>query len=226
MESTMLSDRQRELRGILWRIKGTIEIQIVIITVGLLTYDLSRLEHGDLLDHLGFDYETLTNWRFWHLLTGTWLQSSPGIAWSMVALVFGGTVVLELLAGTWPMLVTCITGDWVATLLTALTLRVLAELGDASVSALLTTPDAGTSALAHAGYGAAVMLLPRRWLKVALPLLVILTGVQFVLVSLAPAIVHCWAAFYGAMVGWFVLRPRLEREAEANPDTGQLVGTS
>ncbi|MCC6675451.1 MAG: hypothetical protein IT339_09665 [Thermomicrobiales bacterium] len=221
----MLPDWLHGLWGLLWRIKGTIAIQVVIITIGVLTLDLSQREHGNLLDHLGFDYDALTNWRFWHLLTGTWLQSSPGIAWSMIALVFGGTVALELLAGTGPMLVTCITGDWIATLLTAMTLRVLAEFGDASVSALLNTPDAGTSALAHAGYGAAVMLLPRRWLKVALPLLIVLTGVQFVLVSLAPAIVHCWAACYGALAGWFVLRPRLEGAGESRPDTGRLVGT-
>lgn len=196
----------------LWRIKGTVLILLVIMLVGLMTEDQTEREHGRLLDHLGFDYDLLRQAHLWHLLTGTWIQSTPGIAWTMVALVFGGTVVLELFAGTGAMLLTVISGDWVATILTTLTVRVLAELNDAVVTPLLSIPDSGTSALAHAGYGAAVMLLPRKWLKFAIPILVALTGIQFFIVTLAPALVHCWATFYGAIVGWFVLRPRLERE--------------
>ena len=201
-----------KLGAFLWRIKGTIAIQIVIISVAYFTWGMVEIEHDDLLERLGFDYDLLRSAHVWHLLTGTWIQSTPGIAWTMVALVFGGTVFLELFAGTWAMLLTCISGDWVATILTTLTLRVLSELNDAAVTPLLSIPDSGTSALAHAGYGAAVLLLPRRWLKFAIPLLVILTAIQFFIVTLAPAIVHCWATLYGAVIGWFVLRPRLERE--------------
>lgn len=192
----------------LWRIKGTIAIQIVIIAVGVITNDLTSSEHLDVMRRLGFDYDDLAAGRLWHLLTGTWLQSTPGIEYSMLALVFGGTVFLELLAGTRAMLLTCISADWFATILTALTTRMLAAFGSASATALMSTPDAGSSALAHAGYGAAVMLLPRQWLKVALPILAFLTGIQFFIIDQGAALAHCWATLYGVVIGWLVLRPR------------------
>lgn len=218
----MSHSRLSRIGSSLWRIKGSLLIQIVIISIGVQTRDFLFSDHEDVLSRFGFDYDLLLDGRLWHLLTGTWIQSSPGIAWSMVALVFGGTVFLELLAGTPAMLLTCVTGDWFATLMTTLTLRVLASFGDVSVHTLLSTPDAGTSALAHAGYGAAIMLLPRRWIKVALPALIVLTTIQFFLVTLAPAIVHCWAAIYGVCIGWFVLRPRREQAlAAAGTATGK-----
>ncbi len=214
---TMLARGIPTLWSVFWRFKGTILILVIIAVIGILTGDQTVREHTRLLHRLGFDYRILTEGHLWHLTTGTWIQSTPGIAWSMVALVFGGTFLLELFAGTSAMLTTCITGDWISTLLTTLTLRVLAHFGDASVSALLSTPDAGTSAFAHAGYGAAVMLLPRRWLKIAIPALVVLTSSQFLYISLAPAIVHCWAALYGALAGWFVLRPRIRSDESEWP---------
>ena len=155
----------------LWRIKGTLLIQAVLIGIGIITKDVSSSEHQRLLGQLGFDYQLLTDGHIWHLLTGSWIQVTPGIELSMLALVFGGTFFLEVLAGTWAMLLTCITGDWVATILTALTTRALADLGSSAAAAMLAVPDAGSSAMAHAGYGAVVMLLPRRWLKAGLAIL-------------------------------------------------------
>lgn len=199
----------------LWRIKGTLLIQIVLIAIGILTKDLSSFEHEKILGEMGFDYDLLTEGHIWHLLTGSWIQVTPGIELSMLALVFGGTVFLELAAGTKAMLLTCISGDWVATVLTALTTRLLAGLGSSTAVSLLSLPDAGSSAMAHAGYGAVVMLLPRRWLKPGMAILFLLTAIQFFLIDFAPAIAHCWATLYGAAVGWYILRPRLERAAEA-----------
>jgi hypothetical protein len=144
----------------------------------------------------------------------------------MLALVFGGTVVLEWFAGTAAMLVTCITGDWFATVLTALTTRVLAGLGSASAASLLALPDAGSSAMAHAGYGAMVMLLPRRFLKPGLAILIFLTAIQFFLIDVAPAIAHAWATLYGVVVGWFVLRPRLAQESSTQADDSVSVPSS
>lgn len=210
-------NRSNEIVAALWRIKGTLLILAVIIIIGVLTDGETDDTHIRLLDRFGFDFDDLTNARFWHFLTGTWLQSTPGIAWSMIVVVFGGAFFLELFAGTSAMLVTCITGDWIATLLTSMTLRVLAEFGDSSVASLLSTPDAGTSAFAHAGIGAAVLLLPRRWLKVAIPVLIVLVGTQFFYITLAPAIVHSWAALYGALVSWFVWRPRLRVDSRTWP---------
>lgn len=199
----------------LWRIRGTLMIQAVLVAVGIITKDMSAEEFRRLLERVGFDYALLAKGHFWHLLTGSWVQSTPGIELSMLALVFGGTVFLEILAGTQAMVATCITGDWVATVLTALTTRVLAGLGSSTAAAMLTIPDAGSSAMAHAGYGAVVMLMPRKWLKVGVPILIFLTAIQFFLIDFAPAIAHAWATAYGMLIGWFVLRPRIERESTA-----------
>lgn len=206
----------------LWRIKGTIAIQLVIIIVGVMTTDLTSSEHLEVKSRLGFDYDDLAAGRIWHLLTGTWLQSTPGIEYSMLALVFGGTVFLELLAGTRAMLLTCISADWFATVLTALTTRVLAAFGSASATTLMSTPDAGTSALAHAGYAAAVMLLPRRWLKVAIPILIFLTAIQFFIIAEGAAMAHCWATVYGGLIGWLVLRPRFAWSPDVGSDSGPV----
>jgi hypothetical protein len=207
-----------DLPSAMWRIKGTLLIQGVIIAIGIMTKDASPAEHKRLMGQLGFDFDLLAKGHVWHLLTGSWIQVTPGIELSMLALVLGGTVFLEWLAGTGAMLATCITGDWVATILTALTTRVLAGFGSASAAALLALPDAGSSAMAHAGYGAAVMLLPRRWLKPALVILVFLTAIQFFIIDVAPAIAHAWATLYGVVVGWFVLRPRVARESATQVD--------
>ena len=210
----------------LWRIKGTLLIQVIVIAIGVFTDGMTLSRHRRLLDRFGFDYRLLTEGRIWHLASSTWIQTTPGIELTMLALLFGGTAFLEVLAGTPAMLVVCITGDWFATVLTALSMRVFAGLGSATATALLAAPDAGSSALAHAGYGAAVMLLPRRWLKVALPIVVALTAIQFLIVDVEPAIAHAFATLYGVAVGWFVLRPRLVRARRATLDDVPTASTS
>lgn len=215
-----------DLPSVIWRVKGTLLMQAVLIAIGIITKDVSPAEHKRLMGQLGFDFDLLARGHLWHLLTGSWIQVTPGIEFSMLALVFGGTVFLEWFAGTGAMLATCITGDWVATILTALTTRVLAGFGSASAASLLALPDAGSSAMAHAGYGAAVMLLPRRWLKPALVILVFLTAIQFFIIDIAPAIAHAWATLYGVVVGWFVLRPRTARESATRADDNVSMSSS
>lgn len=201
--------------SILWRLKGTILIQAVIITLGWLTRNQSQAEHQQLMNRFGMDYDFLREGRLWPLLTGTWFQSTPGITVSMVVLVFWGTAVFEYLSGTVKVLVTVISADWIATILTDLTLRVWSGLGSAKATALLATPDSGTSALAHAGLAVAALLLPPRWRVAALSALVISTVAQIFYEPPAALIAHGWAVVYGILVGWFMLRHRLNSSSEA-----------
>lgn len=194
---------------LLWRFKGTLLIQAVTVTVGILTRHQSAIDHQRLLERFGFSYAILRDGRIWQLLTGTWIQSAPGIEVSMVALVLCGTIVLEYQTGTLRMIATVVLGDWVSTLLTAITLRLLAALGSADAAGLLSRADAGTSALAHAGLAAATMLLPKRWRSLAAAALLIFTLAQFFTESLAPAIAHTWAVLAGGLIGW-VLSQRTE----------------
>lgn len=189
-----------------WRLTGTLLIQAVIITIGILTRHQSSIDHQRLLERFGFSYAILREGRIWQVFTGTWIQSTPGIQLSMVALVLAGTAVLEEQAGTRRMLATVVAGDWVSTVLTALTLRALAALGSADAAGLLSRADAGTSALAHTGLAAATMLLPRRWRSLAVAALLIFTLAQFFTESLAPAIAHTWAVLAGGLIGWFLSR--------------------
>ncbi len=190
----------------LWRSKGTLLVQAVIITVGFLTRNQSAIDHERLLERFGFSYAILRDGKIWQLLTGAWIQSTPGIEVSMVALVLCGTIVLEHQAGTLRMIATVVVGDWISTVLTPITLRLLAGLGSAEAAGLLSRADAGTSALAHTGLAAATMLLPRRWRWIAASALVIFTLAQFFTESLAPAIAHTWAVLAGGLIGWFLSR--------------------
>lgn len=189
-----------------WRFTGTLLIQAMIITVGLLTRHQTAIDHQRLLERVGFSYAILRDGKIWQILTGTWIQSTPGIKLSMVALVLTGTLILEHQAGTRRMIAAVVVGDWVSTVLTALSLRLLAALGSAEAAGLLSRADAGTSALAHTGLAAATMLLPMRWRWFAVGALVIFTGAQFFTESLAPAIAHTWAIIAGGLIGWFLSR--------------------
>ncbi len=202
----MRPSRPASVARLLWRVRGTLLIQAVIITVGLLTRHQSDTDHQHLLERFGFSYAILRDGRIWQLLTGTWIQSTPGIELSMVALVLAGTIVLEYRAGTLRMIVTVVLGDWVSTLLTAVSLRLLAALGNGDAASLLSRADAGSSALAHTGLAAATMLLPGRWRWLAASALVIFTLAQFFTESLAPAIAHTWAVMVGGLIGWFLSR--------------------
>lgn len=210
----------RDLGAILWRFKGTILIQIVIITIGIVTGDQSQAAHRSLMHRVGFSYHILTQGRLWHLLTGMWVQSESGIQISMIALVLSGTVVLEYLVGTRAMMLTVIPGDWIATILTVLTLRVWSGMGSDTAQRLLAIPDSGSSALAHTGLAAAAVQLPRRFRGIAVVALAVFTVAQFFVEDPTPAIVHCWAVLYGGLVGWYVLshRPNTDRRNTPGPE--------
>lgn len=196
-----------EVTDLLWRFKGTILIQIVIITIGLLTRNQSHVEHRQLVARVGMDYDLLLRpRRVWQLLTGTWFQSTAGINWSMITMVLAGTTVFEYLAGTLQMLVTVISADWIATVLTAFTIRVWSSFGSEQATRLLHKPDSGTSALAHAGMAAAAMLLPPRWRVAALFIVIVYTVSQFWFEAPSAVIAHCWATAYGLLIAWLILR--------------------
>lgn len=197
-----------EVPYLLWRFKGTILIQVVIITIGLLTRNQGPVEHRQLVAQIGMDYRLLRQGRVWQLLTGTWFQSAAGINLSMIVMVLAGTVVFEYFAGTVRMLITVVSADWIATILTAFTIRVWSNLGSEQAIKLLHKPDSGTSALAHAGMAAAAVLLPPRWRATAILIVVVYTTSQFWFESPSAVIAHCWATVYGLLIGWYILRSR------------------
>jgi hypothetical protein len=158
---------------------------------------------------VGFDYRDLAEGRVWHLLTGPFFQSDPGIAWSMIALTSSAFVLGELFAGSGGLVLTFFASDWMATLGTVLLLRLLSAQGMERATLLLDRPDAGSSAAAHGAYAvAAVLLLPVRLAMLAYGVLLAITIVLLFQQELSAAIAHLLAVVAGGVIGWFVLRRR------------------
>lgn len=193
-------ERDQRVPNLLHHYRGSLLIQTIIVTVGLATHGQTPSQHAGTLGTFGLDWQLLTQGHVWQVLTGTWLQSSPGISASMMFMVAAGTVPLEHIIGTKRMLVTVIPTDWMSTVLTCATLWILSGIGYERFTPLLTTPDAGSSALAHAGFGATATLLPGRWRWIALMVLATYTVAQMFHQTPAPAIAHAWACVIGAFI--------------------------
>jgi hypothetical protein len=214
---TELSARlpERSLRGWLATFPASIVLISFITAVGLVTADDTPAEFAEKLEKYGMSYEILKAGHFWHLLTGTFIQSEPGIAWSMILLLVCSLVPCEYLAGSRRMLITFFISDWVATLLMVLSLRLLAGLGMASAQASLNVPDAGSSAAAHGCMAAAFMLLPRRLAFASYGIFLAVTVALLFQQELDAGIAHMAAVLVGGALGWFAWRPGVEAENEA-----------
>lgn len=193
----------------LWRFRFSLMVQIVIVTIGWLTLGNSPEQHANLMSHIGLSWQILTEGRFWHILTGTWMQSKPGLGWNMTSMcmmVALGTFPLEYRVGSRRAAITVITADWFASTMAATTLRILAGLGHLADPSLLSRADSGTSALAWAGMAAgAVVFLPRiRWILIAV--VVGFVAWQFKIEPPAAAIAHAYAVGYGLTAGWLMSR--------------------
>ncbi|MCO5216133.1 MAG: hypothetical protein M9950_08255 [Thermomicrobiales bacterium] len=193
----------------LWRFRFSVSVQIVIVTIGVLTLGNTPEQHANLMSHVGLSWDILADGRFWHILTGTWWQSKPGLGWNMVSMslmVALGTFPLEYRVGSRAAAITVVTADWFASTMAAVTLRVLAAYDHLSDPGLLHKPDAGTSALAWAGMAAgAVVFIPRiRWLLVSI--VIGFVAWQFRIEPAAAAIAHAFAVGYGLTAGWLMSR--------------------
>ena len=203
---------ERSLRGWLATFPASIALISVITAIGLSTADDTPAEYAEKLEKYGMSYEILKAGHFWHLLTGTFIQSEAGIALSMILLLVCSLVPCEYLAGSRRMLITFFISDWVATLLMVLSLRLLAGLGMASAEAMLDVPDAGSSAAAHGCMAAAFMLLPRRIAFASYGILLAVTVVLLFQQDLDAGIAHLAAVLIGGAFGWFAWRPGVEAE--------------
>ena len=192
----------------------------IICTLSLSTARYSPAEYADVLRRFGLAWHDVRDGHFWHLLTGAWIQSEPGLEWSMVAMLIGALLPCELLAGSRRLLVTFIAGDWVSTLLTVATLRLLAAAGVASAEPYLHIRDAGSSAGAHAAFAVSAALLPGRLALPAWLGLFGLTIAMFWYQDLDAALVHLIAVLIGGAVGWLAWRPRVLDERAGVPAIG------
>lgn len=209
--------RDRSVRGWIGLFPATIALIGFIIVVGLLTGGDTSADFAEELDRYGLSYQILRDGRVWHLLTGTFIQSDPGIAWSMIVLLIASLVPCEYLAGSRRMLITFFTCDWVGSLLMVLGIRLLAALDVADAVRRLDIPDSGSSAAAHGCMAAAMMLLPKRLAFISYGLFLAITLGLLFQQELDAAIAHLAAVLLGGALGWFFWRPGVEAEGARSP---------
>jgi hypothetical protein len=201
---------------------ASLMLLVIICTLSLGTDRYSPSEYVDVLRRFGMAWHDVRDGHLWHLLTGAWIQSEPGLEWSMVAMLVGALLPCELLAGSRRLLLTFIGGDWVSSLLTVVTIRLLSALGVAAATPYLHIRDAGSSAGAHAAFAVAAALLPGR---LALPAWIGLFGVTIAMFwyqDLDAALVHLIAVLVGGVVGWLAWRDDVIAErTEDTIRTGQ-----
>ncbi len=196
-------------RALIRRFKVTLSMLAIITIAGIYTAHLTAPEFHDLIDHAGVDLDTFQVWRLWPVVVATFVQSSPGIQWSMMLLVAAGVGSLEFVAGSAPALVTFIAGDWITSVLTIGALWAMSRTGIETATELLHVPATGSSAAAHAAAGAACVVIGGRLGKSVLAIIIAVSIASITFQQLDNVIAHLTGVLVGAALGYFVWRPRL-----------------
>lgn len=179
----------------------TIGVLALVVLLGILTARASVADHDRLMDGVGMDLPALRHFRLWAMPIATFVQSSPGVEWHMLALVGFPLLALEYGAGSWRALVTFLLSDWLTAPVTVLTLWLLSDLGNSQAHRLLSDPDTGSSAAAHGVLAAAIMLLPPKWAAGGMAILIGISLYALTFERLDAAIAHLLGITVGAVLG-------------------------
>ena len=200
--------------GIARTYPATICLLATIVLCGLVTWGQPwEAYEPNVLSRLGLDWDLLAQGQVYRIFTSTFVQSVSGIHFSMVVVLLSAYVLAETFAGSLALVCVVFLSDWFASVMGLLTFRLLAGLGSADAHALLSTPDAGSSATAHGAYAlAAATLLPRKLAIGLFSLLLAVTAVLFFEQHIGASVAHTYSSLFGGAVGWFVVRPRLYPE--------------
>ncbi|MGC4191048.1 MAG: hypothetical protein QM589_07775 [Thermomicrobiales bacterium] len=167
----------------------------------------------NVLNRLGLDWDLLTQGQVWRVFTSTFVQTVPGIHFSMVVVLLTSYLLAETFAGSLPTLCVIFLSDWISSLLGMTIVRIIAAMGSSEATGLLHIPDAGSSATGHGAYAlAATTLLPRKLAIGLFALLLAVTAVLFFEQHIGASIAHTISSLFGGAVGWFIVRPRLYPE--------------
>lgn len=216
----------RSPMGIARTYPATIVLLTTIILCAIVTWGQSQEEYEPaVLNRLGLDWDLLTHGQVYRVVTSTFVQSVSGIHFSMVVVLLTAYVLAETFAGSAALVAVVFLSDWFASLMGLLTFRLLAELGSGSAHALLSSPDAGSSATGHGAYAlAAATMLPRKLAIALFTLLLSVTAVLFFEQHIGASVAHTYSSFFGGAVGWFIVRPRLYPEEYERAQEGQAEG--
>jgi hypothetical protein len=169
----------------------------IVLAVGFMTASNEVISHDRLMDDVGMNLSALKHFRLWTVPAATFVQSSPGVGWTMLLLVGLPMIALEFLAGSWRALITFLLCDWLTAPLTVLILWGLSYLGNADASQFLMDPDTGSSAAAHGVLAAAIMMLPPKLAAIGMAILIGITIIAISFFRLDTSLAH----FLGIVVG-------------------------
>lgn len=136
-------------------------VALALLVVGLAMLPLTPKEHAGWVARIGFDLDALRALRVWTMPLATLLQADPGLGAHFFFLLGASTLtvaVVEVRAGWRLALAAFFVGDWIASLVSLAVLGVLTAFGSGRASALLHTPDTGSSAAATGALAVAALL--------------------------------------------------------------------
>jgi hypothetical protein len=152
--------------------------------------------------------------QIYRVTTSMFVQSRPGILPSIVAL-FTLVVLCEHRVGPWLTALVFALGDWLTTVGTFVSLRVLAPLGSTTARHALTMASSGSSAACYACGGAFVASLsPGGWRRVGAVLLAADLAVQAAVSHMLSDIQHPISALLGIAIASAAMRDRGRGEIE------------
>ena len=181
----------------------TVIVLAAVLIAGVATNTLTSAEHDRLMDRIGMDWPALRQIHIWGMPLATFVQSSPGVEWHMLALVGLSLVALEFVVGSWRALLTFLLSDWLTAPVTVLILWALSGLGDNQASRLLFDPDTGSSAAAHGCLAAVIMLLPGKLAAISMAILLGISIFALTFERLDAAIAHLLGIAVGSAFGRF-----------------------
>jgi len=190
----------------------TIGVSALVTALGLITQDNTRPHMHRLMTRFGMTWVDITNLRLWPIPVSTFMQSDPGFPWLILFFVLTSLFALETLAGSGPALITFIAADWISSPLTVIALKGLALLGNQAAGGILNAGSTGSSAAFHGAFASAAMLLPKRWSKWVVVIMIAVVIFQFAFERLDNSIAHAIATFIGAALAHYVWRPRIEKK--------------
>jgi len=173
----------------------------IVLVFGVLTANNELATHDRLMDNIGMNLSSLKHFRFWTVPLATFVQASPGVAWTMLLLVGLPMIALEFMAGSWRALITFLLSDWLSAPLTVLVLWGLSGLGNTVASRVLNDPDTGSSAAAHGVIAAAIMMLPPKLAAIGMTILVGITIIAISFFRLDTSLAHFLGIAVGAVLG-------------------------
>ena len=195
----------------------TIVVAAIVAAVGLATEHHSRAQMNDLMATYGMTWNAVRTFDVASMPVSTVMQSDPGFPWIILFFVFSSLFALETIAGSVAAGVTFFAADWISSPLTAIAVKALSLLDDHEASRLVEVGSTGSSAAFHGAFAAGAMLLPRRWSKLIVLIMIAVVIFQFIFERLDNSIAHAIATVVGAALAHFVWRPRLERSATRQP---------